>query len=495
VTREPAGPAPGARSGELARSVGLLGVQRVAVAALGVVRTKIAASLLGPAGMGLLAQAITLQDLLRSLSTLGSPNGFLKLVAQHRGEGDFRELERLLVSAGALYGGLSLAIAAACALAAKPIAGAVFDDPSRVDLVIAVALSLVFLVPGILVLKIFAGLLDYRSYALLAMGESLVWVVAMAVLATCFGLRGAVWSLPVVEAVALLVGGVMLVRRLRPLGLDLRSCRPSPPALRRLLRLASALAFTSLTATAATLFVRSEIVRSIGSSANGHYQVAWQVGQNYLAFLGAALWSYGMPRVASQLADPEAVVATQNEFLRIALLAFAPGIVLLLATRAIWIPVLFTEEFLAAGSMLCWQLGGELAAMLRQSMNISLLPRERLGFLVVQALAYWALWASVSWVLLGRLGALAAAVGYFVANAVMLVATYGYHRRVLGFHVAAPNRRLLASTLPMFAAGTALSLWTDPLLGAVAPLALVALWALAHRAELRPLLTSLASRG
>jgi hypothetical protein len=375
------------------------------------------------------------------------------------------------------------------------MAGAVFDDPRRVDLVVAVAVSLLFLVPGVLVAKIFAGVLDYRSYAALAMAESLIWVVAMAVLATSFGLPGAVWSLPVVELLALVLGGALLVRRVvRPLALDLRPRRPDPAALRRLLRLASALALTSLTATGATLFVRSEIVRSIGSSANGYYQVAWQVGQNYLAFLGAALWSYGMPRIASQLADPDAVVATQNEFLRIALLAFAPGIVLLLATREVWIPVLFTAEFLAAGSMLCWQLGGELAAMLRQSMNISLLPRERLGFLVFQGLAYWALWASISWALLGRLGALAAAVGYLTANVVMLVATYAYHRRVLGFHVDPVNRRLLATTLPMFVAATALALAADPLLATAAPVGLVALWGLVHRADLRPLLSYLTSR-
>jgi O-antigen/teichoic acid export membrane protein len=494
VTSQLGGPAPTA-SGELARSVGLLGFQRVAVAALGVIRTKITASLLGPAGMGLLAQAISLQDLLRSLAMLGSQNGFLKLVAQHRGEGDLRGLERLLASALFLYGGLAIAIAATCALAAAPIARAVFDDPTRVDLVVAVALSLLFLVPGVLVAKVFAGVLDYRSYALLAMGESLIWVVAMAGLARAFGLSGAVWSLPTVELVALLVGAALLHRRvLRPLGLEVALASPAPESLRRLLRLASALALTSLTASAATLFVRSEIVRSLGSSANGHYQVAWQVGQNYLAFLGAALWGYGMPRIANQLSDPDAIVATQNEFLRIALVAFAPGLVILLVTRGLWIPVLFTDAFLVAGTMLCWQLAGELAAMLRQTMNISLLPRERLGFLILQGIAYWSLWALVSCALLGRLGALAAAVGYLVANVVMLIATYAYHRQVLGFRIDGTNRRLLASTLPMFALATGLALSPSPLVGIWAPIGLVALWGVVHRADLRPLTLYLTSR-
>src|SRR5690606_33120742 len=133
----------------------------------------------------------------------------------------------------------------------------------------------------------------------------------------------------------------------------------------------------------------------------------------------------------------------QNQFVRIALLVLAPGIVVLLATRALWIPILFTEAFLAAGGMLVWQLAGELVAMLRQSLNISLLPRERLGFLVVQGVAYWGTWAAVSLVLLRPFGALGAAIGYLVANASLLVATWAYHRRALGFRFDSENARLL----------------------------------------------------
>lgn len=476
------------RPSELTRSVGLLGSQRLVSAGLGVVRTKVAAALLGPSGVGLLALAISLRDLLRSLSTLGSPNGFLKLVAQERGEGDLRGLETLLSSVFVLFGVLAAVIACLCFVGAAPIAEAVFDDAGRGPLVIAVALSLLFLVPVVLVGKVFAGLLEYRTYALLAIGEASVAVVATGGLAAAFGLDGAVWALVFVEICAFVASVYLLRRRvLGPLGLRLQVAWPDRDVLRRVLRLASALALTSLAATTAALLVRSEIVRSFGSAANGHYQVAWQVGQNYLGFLGAALWSYGMPRVATELADPDAVVATQNQFLRIALLLFAPGIVVLLVSRAVWIPVLFSDAFLAGGAMLCWQLMGELAAMLRQAMNISLLPRERLRFLVGQGLAYWGLWVLVSYALLAHLGPLAAAVGYLVANAVLLVATYAYHREVLGFRIHPANRRILLSTVPGFAVCGVLTTADDLIVGRLVPLVLTALWGVVHREDLRRL--------
>ena len=198
--------------------------------------------------------------------------------------------------------------------------------------------------------------------------------------------------------------------------------------MRRLVRFAGALALTSVAAAGATLLVRGEIIRRFGSEANGYYQVAWQVGQNYLGILGTSLWTYGMPKVASKLDDAGAVVSLQNDFLRIALAVLAPGIVVLLCTRGLWVPVLYTGAFLAAGPMLSWQLSGELLAMLRQSMNISLLPRERLGFLVFQAMFYWGGWALL-------VGAAAAAPGrdrrgrrLLRGERDALVVTYVYHR-------------------------------------------------------------------
>jgi hypothetical protein len=260
--------------------------------------------------------------------------------------------------------------------------------------------------------------------------------------------------------------------------------RPSAPdaaTVRNLVRLAGILALASIAASGATLLVRGQIIRDFGSEANGLYQVAWQVGQNYLGILSTSLWTYGMPKVASKIDDPAAIGVLQNDFLRIALAVLAPGIVVLLCARELWVPLLYTSAFLAAGPMLCWQLGGELVAMLRQSMNISLLPRERLGFLLFQAVLYWGAWVALSLLLLPRLGASGVAVAYLLANLLALVVTYAYHALALGYRIRADNVRALAITLPGFALALALASGDDPWRARAIPLALVALWMLANR--------------
>jgi O-antigen/teichoic acid export membrane protein len=467
---------------ELVRSVGLLSFQQIVLMLLGATRTKFAASFLGPSGMGLLAQATSFQDLIRQVSMLGSTNGFLKLVAEALGRDDHRGLERLMTTALTLFGGIAVVLAALCIASASRISLWVFHDVAFAPLIVLGAIGLPLAVAGTLVTRVFSGALQFRAYVQLAIFDSFAGLVAMVALLPLFGLTGAVASFAIVEAAALGFGGVLLWRRVvRPLGLELRASAPDPATVKRLVRFAGALALTSLTAAGAVLLVRGEIIRQFGSEANGYYQVAWQVGQNYLGILGTSLWTYGMPKVASKVDQADVVVELQNDFLRIALAVLAPGIVLLLCARELWVPVLYTRAFLAAGGMLCWQLSGELLAMIRQSMNISLLPRERLGFLVFQALLYWGGWALLSLLLLPRLGAIAVAFGYCAANLLALVVTYAYHRAALGYRVRPDNVRLLLVTLPGFALAVLLASRPGQLWTRIGPVTLVLLWMLWNR--------------
>ncbi len=467
---------------ELVRSVGLLTSQRAVLLVLGAVRTKIAASLLGPAGMGILAQAQALRELLTALATLGTRSGYLKLIAEYHGRGDTRGLERLIVTTLTLVTVLGLTMATFAGLAAAGVADWAYGDSGQGMLVVIVAVTVAVSVPAKVIARTFAGVLDYRTYLLIAVVESVTAVVAMALLARSWGVEGAVASFALVETIALLVGGWLLWSRVaRPLKLSLRPERVDGATARRLMRLAGALTLTSLAAAGVAVYVRAEILRQLGTEANGYYQVAWQVGQNYLGLLGTALWSYGMPKVATRLEDPEAIMHLQNNFLRIVLTVLAPGVLALLATREIWIPILFTEAFLVAAGMVAWQLVGELMAMGRQSMNISLLPRDRLRFLVFQALLYWGLWAALSTVLMPYLGVTAAAAAYFAANGISLVIAYSYHHRVLGYRVHAENRRLLRWAVPGVAVGVILTLQADMIVGRVVPLVMALAWLWANR--------------
>ncbi|MFN8602394.1 MAG: oligosaccharide flippase family protein [Candidatus Binatia bacterium] len=480
---------------ELVRSVGLLSGQQLILVLIGAARVKLIATLLGPAGTGLLAQTVVLQDVLRQTSLLGAGNGYLKLVAEAVGRDDRDTMGRLITTSFALFGGLALLLATASMLCAPWLARLVFHDETLAPLVVIAAVGLVFAVPAVLFQRTLSGALQFRAYVQLSIADSLTGLAGTAALVWVLGLTGAVSALAIAEAATVVLGAWLVWRIvLRPHRIVLRPGQLDAAIVRRLFRLGGTLALTSLVAAGSALVVRSAILGRDGAEANGYYQVAWQVGQNYLGILSASLWTYGMPKIATKVHDPSAVQALQDDFLRIALAVLAPGILVLLCAREVWVPVLYTRAFLAAAPMLCWQLGGELVAMLRQSMNISLLPRERLGFLLFQAVFYWAGWALLSLLLLPRVGATGVAIAYCTANVAALVVTFAYHHRVLGYRVRPDDARLLAVTLPGFAIAVLLASGDDPIRARVVPLVLVAAWVVWNRRVYLDALASLRAR-
>ena len=474
---------------ELARSAGLLGTQRVILVVLGAVRTKIAAYLLGPAGIGIIAQASALRELLAVVCQLGSRSGYVDMVSDAHGRGDGPALRDALLAVLSIVGMMSGLVSLAVVLAAPQVAQWAFADPQRTGLVLVALATVVLSVPRRALSNTFLGVLDYRSLLWIGLTESLVAIVAMAMLAHWFGIVGAVASFFFIEVAALAAAGWFLRRRvLRPMGISLRGAWPRRQAVVGLLRLAGALSVTALVSAGAIFFVRGEIVERLGAEANGFYQVAWQVGQNYLGMVAVVLWGYGLPKVTRTRETPAEVLRLQNDLFRMIVAILPPGVVALLVLREAWIPLLFSEAFLPAASLMVLQLSGELVAMLRQSMNISLLPHRRLGFMVLQPTLFWGLWGVGTTMGLSFFGLAAAAGAYLASNLVMWVVSWGYHRRVFGYRLDRDNRRSLAWAVPLFVVGAVLSQESDILLGTVLPLCLATLAFLARVRVLRRLI-------
>src|SRR5262249_23467410 len=162
----------------------------------------------------------------------------------------------------------------------------IFGDRTYSPLVVLTSVSLLCAVPSAIAARVLNGILDLRSFSRLMVAEAAAGMLATAALVARYGLTGAVVALLIAEIAGSAVGCVLLLRCVvRPLGLDLRPRRPDGAIVRRLVRYASALTVTSVAAAGASLFVRSQILHQAGADANGLYQVAWQVGQNYLGIL------------------------------------------------------------------------------------------------------------------------------------------------------------------------------------------------------------------
>ena len=234
---------------ELVRSVGLLSGQQLILVLIGAARVKLIAALLGPAGTGLLAQTVALQDVLRQTSLLGAGNGYLKLVAEAVGRDDRDTMGRLITTSFALFGGLALLLATASLLCAPWLARLVFHDETLAPLVVIAAVGLVFAVPAVLFQRTLSGALQFRAYVQLSIADSITGLAATAALVWVLGLTGAVSALAIAEAATVVLGAVLVWRIvLRPRRIVLRPGQLDSAIVRRLFRLGGTLALTSLVA-------------------------------------------------------------------------------------------------------------------------------------------------------------------------------------------------------------------------------------------------------
>ena len=83
---------------ELLKSIGLLSIRDIAILLFSIVRAKVIAVYLGPAGLGIVSQAINLHKFLGSTSAGGINRGSTILFANYLAEKDFTRINSLLLT-------------------------------------------------------------------------------------------------------------------------------------------------------------------------------------------------------------------------------------------------------------------------------------------------------------------------------------------------------------------------------------------------------------
>jgi antigen flippase len=86
--------------GQILKSSTLIGISSVLTLAIGIVRTKAMAVLLGPAGFGLMGLYSSIADLAQSIAGMGMNNSGVRLIAEAVGLGDTERIARTAAELG-----------------------------------------------------------------------------------------------------------------------------------------------------------------------------------------------------------------------------------------------------------------------------------------------------------------------------------------------------------------------------------------------------------
>jgi len=458
----------------------IMGGATVASILIGIVKTKIFALVIGPAGIGAIGLFTSIMATAAAVGSMGLGfSGVREIAASAE--------RRALVRKALWYAAWPLALLTAAALwfgrfeIARWV-GVGADQAFSIGLIgIAGALSIIAVVQTAEI----QGLGRVRDVAKVRVGGAL--------LALFLGIPAVIYFGPiglVMAVVALPLGNAMAALPCRPRFKD-AALGPGLGELtqewRRLLTLGATIMVTSSLATAALVVIRALVIRQDGMEMAGLYQAAYAISALNASLVLSAMATDYFPRLSGTEQDRGASATLVNQQLHAALLLASPILLGMSATAPLVLHILYSGAFTGGSDLLRWQLTGELLKLPGWALGFLLIARsDKSRFLLVET-SFAAIFVGSTFLLLPRLGLIGAgmsyALGYLVYSLTLVAICRSRHDMRL-------SRENLAHLLLVGAAMLALALvgpgapWLAAGAGLVAAAA-SGLYAFRHLNELR----------
>ncbi|XOV82857.1 MAG: O-antigen translocase [bacterium] len=344
---------------DILKSTSVIGSASVVNIGIGLVRFKVAALLLGPAGVGLIGLLQNLMTSASSVSALGFANAGTRQIAEARGTDD---AQALAVARKALFlGSLLMAIIGGTVfwVLREQIARTVLGDPS---------LSAVvgWLAPGVAI-AVMAGSQGALLNGLRRIGDIARLSILSALLSALLGVGGLVifGDKGIVIFVLSVPLSGWLFGRWFVSRLPKNQTAPTPVGelheqWKILVKLGSAFMIAGLAVTAGQLVVRVLVKQELGAEALGYFQAAWMISMTYVGLVLGAMGADYYPRLTATIRDHAVTNRLVNEQTEVALWLAGPLLLAMLGLAPWVIELLYTSEFGDAARVLRWQLLGDI---------------------------------------------------------------------------------------------------------------------------------------
>lgn len=431
---------------QILKSSSIIGGASVINIVIGLVRTKILAVLLGPAGVGLVGLYTGLMSTATAMASMGIGTIGTRQVAEALGKEDERALAAvrramfwgalILASIGALVVWLLREVLAVYVLGSEVHASIIGWLAFGVALSVAGA-SQGALIQGMRRIGDMARLSVYGSILNTVFGLALLWQWEQA------GLVAYVLTGPLVS---FLLGHWYVVRLPKLVTEDI-PIQELAAQWQALLRLGIPFMGAALVDTLVQLWIRVEVGNTLGAESLGHFQAAWSISMQYIGFVLAAMSADYYPRLTGVINDHKAATRLVNEQTEIALLLSAPVFIAMIGLAPWVIHLLYSSDFMPAVEVLRWQILGDV-------LKVASWP---LGFVILAAGASKTFFCTESLVLLlmgGLIAGLLPVVGlkitgiaFLVCYVVLLPLVYVLAMRRIGFQWQINVTRLFLSIL------------------------------------------------
>jgi PST family polysaccharide transporter len=428
---------------EILRSTLVMGGSSVVSILLGIVRTKVLALLIGPAGVGLAGLYLSTTSLVTAIFGMGLGESAVRSIAASTEHGDRHRISRTASTvrrASLICGiaGLSFVLVFSPTLSRWTFANA--DHTWDLALL---SLTVLFAAVAGGQLALIQGMRHIGDLAKINVLGALWSTVLSIPIIYVLNARGVAAFL--LAASAANVVTCWWYARALDVGRSRMRWREFVPEARPLVRLGLAFMLASLMTMGTTYVLRLLVLHHLGISATGIYQAATNLSSVYVAVILNAMFTDFYPRLTAAAADRQEFSALVNHQIEVGALLALPGILATITLAPIVITTFYSSEFLPSVGILRWQVMGVFLQVLSWPMGYVLRAQSNRRLFVWSEAAANGSHLGFAWLGITWLGLPGVGMAFLAMNSLYWLLIYGIVRRHYGFALSMSNVKLIAA--------------------------------------------------
>lgn len=374
----------------------ILGSSSVFQMALTIIRTKILAILLGPAGVGLAGLLNTLMTTAGGLFDLGSSNSATRSVAEANSKADRDAIGQIRTVVTLLSIILGVVGCLVVFFAAKPLAALMLGSTEQSYLVQIVSVGVLFTITAGVQGAFINGMRRIGDMARITVIGNVLGTIISVFIAWQFRSDGIIYYVIAVPLITLLVTLIFLVKVSIPY--QLLKLEDFIKQSRIILKLGIPMMISGLVGNAMMLIVRGRIANKLGLEAVGLFQVAWAISGIYIGFVLSAMAKEYYPRLTGMIDSLQNTNQAVNDQAKLSIWIITPLLLGVAALAPFIVHILYTSEFLPVVGTLRWMALGTVLKVLTWAMGFIWLARGMGRYVLIDALL-WCLFFSVGIIL------------------------------------------------------------------------------------------------
>ena len=454
------------------RSSAIMGGAQAVTLTTALIRSKLIAVLIGPAGIGLMGVLNMFNSNIWTVGSLGLNLSGVRLVSS-AAEGQRKAKE---AAVRALGQALTITGLVLLAVAVVPIGQATFGSQKYALLLLTAGLAAPCMIASTALTALLQSAGQIRGLAIAQITSAVVGLLLGIPAIYLYGETGIAVSIFMASAAS--AYATWLAAR--------RHCPPDGQVaarddVRELIKLGFVLQLGGMLASASHFLIRILIIRhypedmKAGLDAAGYYQAAFALAGLMPGFIFSAMGSDFFPQVSAAETEHDARMITEKQ-VRACLLLALPMLMAILTAGDLAMSLLYSKSFGPSAQLLPWFIWGIYCTLLSWPIVYWMMARgQKRVVLMIQTTAAVLIGVSAA-LLIPSFGIKGAAIGFFGSNAIYLLIMLVYARRQAGVWMDGRTMRWFALSGAVLALGQLCIPADDIIILKIAPAILTAIF-------------------